>query len=132
MTDHVGCGLSWLNGFNGQAMNAAYGFSVIGDGNDAGGSLYYCPDSSLAHELGHAMGSDHDRAHSVAQGAYPYAYGHGVEGVFGTIMSYINPRVGKFSNPNINCLGNQPCGIEDYADPDRSGRCQYGSAGSRR
>ncbi len=120
MANHVGCGLSWLNGFNGQAMNAAYGFSVIGDGSDVGGSLYYCPDSSLVHELGHAMGSDHDRANSVAQGAYPYAYGYGIEGVFGTIMSYINPRVGKFSNPNINCLGNQPCGIEDYADNTRS------------
>ena len=120
MANHVGCGLSWLNGFNGQAMNAAYGFSVIGDGSDVGGSLYYCPDSSLVHELGHAMGSDHDRAHSVAQGAYPYAYGYGIEGVFGTIMSYINPRVGKFSNPNINCLGNHPCGIEDYADNTRS------------
>ena len=71
MANHVGCGLSWLNGFNGQAMNAAYGFSVIGDGSDVGGSLYYCPDSSLVHELGHAMGSDHDRANSVAQGAYP-------------------------------------------------------------
>ncbi|MDG4560754.1 MAG: M12 family metallo-peptidase, partial [Candidatus Competibacter sp.] len=120
MANHVGCGLSWLNGFNGQAMNAAYGFSVIGDGSDVGGSLYYCPDSSLVHELGHAMGSDHDRANSVAQGAYPYAYGYGVEGVFGTIMSYINPRIGKFSNPKINCLGNQPCGIEDYADNTRS------------
>ncbi len=120
VANHVGCGLSWLNGLNGQAMSAAYGFSVTGDGNDVGGSLYYCPDSSLVHELGHAMGSDHDRAHSTTQGAYPYAYGYGVEGVFGTIMSYINPRVGKFSNPNINCSGNQPCGVADYADNTRS------------
>ena len=120
LTNHVGCGLTWLNGLNGQAMNPAYGFAVVGDGNDVGGSLYYCPDSSLVHELGHAMGSDHDRANSTTQGAYPYAYGHGIEGVFGTIMSYINPRVGKFSNPNINCSGSQSCGIADYADNVRS------------
>ena len=120
VANHVGCGLTWLNGLNGQAMNPAYGFAVVGDGNDVGGSLYYCPDSSLAHELGHAMGSDHDRARSTTQGAYPYAYGHGVEGVFGTIMSYISPRVGMFSNPNIKCSGSQPCGIADQADNARS------------
>ncbi|MDG4582674.1 MAG: M12 family metallo-peptidase, partial [Candidatus Competibacter sp.] len=120
LSNHAGCGLTWLNGLNGQAMNPAYGFAVVGDGNDIGGSLYYCPDSSLVHELGHAMGSDHDHANSTTQGAYPYSYGHGIEGVFGTIMSYINPRVGKFSNPNIKCSGSQSCGIADYADNARS------------
>ena len=83
------------------------------------GSRYYCDDFALAHELGHTMGSQHDRANATFQGAYPYSYGYGSSGMFGTIMSYINPRVGKFSNPNISCSGS-PCGIADSADNARS------------
>jgi len=41
------------------------------------------------------MGSAHDRAHQTTSPYFPYAYGYGIEGSFGTIMSYINPTVGK-------------------------------------
>lgn len=93
------CGLAWLGGYGGSdiAYDAAYAFSVIHDGSDMSGSGYYCDDLTFPHELGHNMGCAHDHAHASVQGAYSYSYGHGVTGLFGTIMSYINPGVGKFS-----------------------------------
>lgn len=106
------CGVAWLGGANGQPISL-YGdlaYSVISDGNDAQGSGYYCLDLSFAHELGHNMGSAHDRANSDSQGAFSYSYGYGIDGVFGTVMSYIDPRIGKFSNPNITCSTGIACG----------------------
>src|SRR5690606_10215543 len=75
---------------------------------------FYCDDFTLAHELGHNMGSTHDRANTSISPVFPYSYGYGFSGEFGTVMSYINPAIAMFSNPNIDCLG-QPCGI---AQPD--------------
>ncbi len=95
-------------------------FSVVND--DLG-----CSDYTLAHEIGHNLGCLHDRPNADAYidskgkilhtgfipvGAFPYSYGYGKEGNFGTIMSYIWPRIGKFSNPDIRCMG-EPCGISE-------------------
>ncbi|MBK9950681.1 MAG: hypothetical protein IPP10_03890 [Candidatus Competibacteraceae bacterium] len=112
------CGVAWVGGYGGQPISgyANYGYSVIGDGRDVNGSGYYCLDLSFVHELGHNMGSLHDRANSGSGiGAYPYSYGYGVSGTFGTVMSYINPRIGKFSNPAITCAGGIACGISETA-----------------
>ena len=70
----------------------------------------------LAHELGHNMGSMHDRQTVSSQGggtgAYPYSFGSGQAGSFGTVMSYISPVVGKFSSPDITCSTSKlPCGV---------------------
>jgi hypothetical protein len=99
------------------SMYAAAGYSVVSDGTDTS-SGYYCTDYTFTHELGHNMGSVHDRATMVAQGAgagaYPYGYGYGVSGSFGTIMSYISPRIGKFSNPvDMTCGGHYACGVSE-------------------
>jgi len=109
------CGVAWVSGYGGTpvAWYGSYAFSVISDGIDGS---YYCADHTFTHELGHNMGSMHDRATVKAQGggtgAYPYAFGYGASGKFGTIMSYIQPRVGKFSNPDIRtCNGNSACGV---------------------
>ena len=112
------CGVAWVGGYGGQPISnyANYGYSVIGDGRDVNGSGYYCLDLTFVHELGHNMGSLHDRANSSGgPGAYPYSYGYGVEGTFGTVMSYINPRIAKFSNPAITCAGGIACGISETA-----------------
>ena len=112
-TVHISCGNGWLNGYNQQAVSlfAGYGYAVVSDGTDTGGSGYFCSDFSLTHELGHNMGSAHDRAHASYSGAYLYSYGYGVASRFGTIMSYINPEVGKFSSPNLTCTSSgDACG----------------------
>ncbi len=113
------CGLAWLNGGNSSHLSATYGYAVAADGNDLGGSNNYCGSYTLAHELGHTMGSAHDRAHAPSPGAYPYSYGYGVSGQFGSIMSYYYPTVGKFSNPAISCMPGLACGISEN-DPVNS------------
>lgn len=106
------CGVGWVSGGGGRTIitDGSYGFSVVSYGKDTHGSSYYCDNYTFTHELGHNMGSAHDRANSGSSGAYNYSYGYGIEGTFGTIMSYINPTIGKFSSPLLDCKGT-PCGI---------------------
>src|SRR5688500_9193248 len=94
--EHEGCGIAWLNG-GGQVPvtsgGAVSGFSVVSDGSDGS---FFCRDETLAHELGHNMGSAHDRdtaegGDGVLQaneyGRYPYSFGYKPAGFF-TIMAY--------------------------------------------
>jgi hypothetical protein len=116
-----GCGVGWVNGANGSAMNGRYGYSVVGDGVDG---RYFCSNYSLAHELGHNMGSSHDKAHSSFPGKYAFSYGYGRANVYGTVMSYFNPVVGVFSTPDATvsrlfCKG-YACGVANQADNARS------------
>ncbi|ALA60494.1 exported protein of unknown function [Nitrospira moscoviensis] len=78
---------------------------------------------TLAHELGHNMGSQHDRAEGGA-GAYPYSFGHKEPGVHRTIMATTcSPscsRINHFSNPNVRYQGAWVTGIDHTADPAKS------------
>lgn len=115
------CGVAWLIGSGGKAESissySSRGYSVISDGKDVNNSGYYCGDLTFTHELGHNMGLAHDRSNASSQGAYSYSYGYGVNGSFGTVMSYATPRIGKFSNPAITCAGGISCGVNEAA-PD--------------
>ncbi len=108
---HGGCGIAYVLGENGTipALDIDYAYSVTSDGFDF---IYSCDDYTLPHELGHNMGNAHDRLHAGIPGVFPYSFGHGFNGRFGTIMSYISPAVGLFSNPDLQCNG-FPCGVAE-------------------
>jgi Metallo-peptidase family M12B Reprolysin-like len=115
---HQGCGIAWIGGYNGSSISGSVNnaFSVVSEGSDRAGTGWYCDVTSFAHELGHNQGLMHDRATVINQGggmgATAYAYGYGRSGTFGTVMSYIWPKVGKFSNPSdLTCAGNLRCGV---------------------
>jgi hypothetical protein len=82
---------------------------------------------SLAHEVGHLQGLEHDRDNAVGySGVYPYSYGYRVCASDGTgfrdIMSYPcsgAPRVLLFSNPNVTYNG-YPAGVSYESNPSRA------------
>lgn len=139
--ENDGCGLAWINGggqVNITQADAVTGMAVVSDSNGVGtGSFpddgYVCRDETLAHELGHNMGSAHDLDTSdgddnVLQaneyGRYPYSFGYkSAAGNFFTVMAYGDTgqtayRV--FSNPAINYCGGHACGVANQADNARS------------
>ncbi|HXC52364.1 MAG TPA: M12 family metallo-peptidase [Candidatus Limnocylindrales bacterium] len=78
---------------------------------------------TTAHELGHNMGCQHDRANSTSSPAFTYAYGfQDPGGQFRTIMGVAEgcagdcPRIAHFANPDVSYTG-LPTGISP-ADPD--------------
>lgn len=99
------CGIGYFSVSSGWAWN------VVGPD---------CGPLTLAHELGHNMGLAHSRKQGDTTGSrYAYGLGHGVDGLFGTIMTYswlytnrASGRVARFSNPEISCLG-APCGVPE-------------------
>lgn len=112
------CGVGYIGGYNGSPISAyaAYGYSVVSDGRDIAGTSYYCTDYTFTHELGHNMGLMHDRDTVARQGggkgSHTYAFGFGRSGSFGSIMSYISPVIGRFSNPDQKtCGGSFACGV---------------------
>ncbi len=116
ISESVGvCGIGYLlNTTNGSPSN---GFSVTVR-SCAVGNL------SFAHELGHNMGSQHNPENGSGP-IFNYSYGHYVNRVFRTVMSYADPclngctRVAYFSNPMVNYLDN-PTGIDRQRDNVRS------------
>lgn len=99
-------GIAYVNGNNPNYSYSVTQFAVWGS------------DSVFAHELGHNLGSGHERLSAnpsqgdPCSGGYTgYSCGHG-SGSNGTIMSYLNdsPWGFVFSNPQLDCNGT-PCGI---------------------
>jgi hypothetical protein len=109
------CGIGYLM-TNVSTSFAPYAFNVTA-WNCAAGNL------SLAHELGHNMGLQHDSANAGGAGAYSYAYGYRDPGFFRTVMAYpcenqglsSCPRVTQFSSPNYT-YGGRVTGVSGAAD----------------
>lgn len=104
-----GCGVGYLmtnvgNGFAPSAYSITLRTCAVGN-------------LTFAHELGHNMGSAHN-PENAGNSAYPYSFGHYVDGSYRTVMSYSNPctsgctRVPQFSNPAV-IYNNVPTGILD-------------------
>ncbi len=67
-----------------------------------------CPDLFVyAHENGHLLGMNHNPEDAGTPGGsyYPFSFGHYVQGVFGTVMSYPGPTTAFFSHPKIKSQG---------------------------
>lgn len=108
------CGLAYQGGQGGQDMAIFYetSFAVVGYGTDQNGGAGVCTDYTFAHEVSHVLGSTHDRANAPYQGAFPFSYGYGYVGRFGTLMSYLWPSVGLYSSPKLRCGdASEACGI---------------------
>jgi len=99
-------GLAWRSGNRESLAFSVAQFAVWGS------------DTVFAHELGHTLGSGHERISVNPLQEFPcsggftgYSCGHG-NGSKGTIMSYLKRSAWNhvFSNPTLNCAG-EPCGI---------------------
>ena len=98
------------------AQFSTFAFSLVQDSCVSG--------YTFAHELGHNMGSMHDRTEG-GTGAFPYSYGHRTAGQFRTIMAATLctpscPRVNHYSNPNVRYQNTWATGIDDNVDPVNS------------
>jgi peptidyl-Asp metalloendopeptidase len=113
------CGIGWVQR-NPGASFANYAFQVS--------ALGCLSNQTLTHEHGHNMGMEHDPASagvSPSGASYPWSFGHNVNGVFRTIMSYnvcsvSCPRVLHFSNPDVSYAG-YPTGVAHQRDNANTG-----------
>lgn len=104
------CGVAWVNG----QTDSRYAYAVVSEGVDGN---YYCPPTTLGHELGHLLGSYHQRETGQETG---FNYGHRSDvGSFHTLMAYsINGQreVNVYSSPFIQGCYGQSCGVIGQAD----------------
>ena len=116
--DDDACGIAYVGVYDGEPWRRLYTavvqwLPVEAPGND------YCTDTTTAHEIGHLLGSQHERriAEPGEMGAFTYSFGHyGTR--FHTIMSYGDERERPyFSNPDLIACDGLPCGLPE-SDPE--------------
>lgn len=123
-----GCGLAYIPQAPYNTNGRDQTFSVVGDGSiDLGGGSYsYCPDTSLAHEMGHNLGAQHNTQTNSTGALYPYSYGYRNDSAnFYDIMSY--GQSGQeaelmYSTPDVSTCKGLPCGVANAADVARTFR----------
>ena len=75
-----------------------------------------CSHRTLAHELGHNFGMGHSRLDADSTGTFPWSFGHGIQGIFHTIMARFSDYPGAeslplFADPDSSDCKGFPCGI---------------------
>lgn len=122
---HQGCGIAWLlggGGFTIDNTDAPFGYSIVSDGTDVDegdGRTYFCREETLAHELGHNMGQQHnieDAGSPPDTGTHSYSYGYREATTTGfyTVMAY---RLANSSQFSINYFGNPSVNYLDTGRP---------------
>ncbi len=122
---HQGCGIAWLlggGGFTIDNTDAPFGYSIVSDGSDVDegdNRTYFCREETLAHELGHNMGQQHnieDAGSPPDSGTHSYSYGYREATTTGfyTVMAY---RLANSSQFSINYFGNPSV---NYTDTGRA------------
>lgn len=123
------CGNGWIGGYLGSniANSVDYGYFTASHGTDNG---FFCADRTIAHEIGHNLGQNHDieNANNTRDGAHTYSHGYrespaGLQGFY-TVMAYGTGGQRSsltYSNPAVtrSDCANLPCGTAE-ADVARS------------
>jgi len=119
--DDDACGIANVGVYQGLPWRGGFASTVLwlpGGSSDDGS---FCTETTFAHEIGHLLGSLHERriAEEGDQAAYDYSWGH-VEASprFKTIMSYGDEyEAPYFSNPRLDYCRGIACGVE-IGEPD--------------
>jgi hypothetical protein len=115
----AGCGVAWLLGPNNTTIDntdAPFAYSIVSNGsdvNESDGFTYSCPNETLAHEMAHNMGQQHNPEDSNGDsGTHTYSYGYreAASNGFYTIMAYPISNSQQFlipyyGNPSVNHPG---------------------------
>ncbi|MEK9990714.1 MAG: zinc-dependent metalloprotease family protein, partial [Halieaceae bacterium] len=120
--DDDACGIATIGVYQGLPWRDAFAATVLWQPAGSSSDGYYCTDTTFAHEIGHLLGSLHERriAEEGDAAAYSFSWGHVSEGSprFKTIMSYGEEYEARvFSNPRINECRGSACGVV-IGDPD--------------
>ncbi|MFW5824357.1 MAG: zinc-dependent metalloprotease family protein, partial [Marinobacter sp.] len=109
------CGVGYQPGGNENTgrfySNAsAYSFSMTG---------VTCGYNTFVHELGHNMSLGHSHAQNNFGSVFPWGRGHGVSGLFSTVMAYpqsygTRNHLAQFSSPDQDRCEGQPCGSDTH------------------
>ncbi|PTR33479.1 ricin-type beta-trefoil lectin protein [Luteibacter sp. OK325] len=125
-TSQNGCGIAYIPQANYATTGPDQAFSVIGDGSVDLGNGYtsYCAVTTLAHEMGHNLGAQHNRQTNSTGGLFAFSYGYRNDSAgFYDVMSYgLDGQEAErlYSTPNRSICKGLPCGDAASADVART------------